>query len=102
MEPLIFGLALGAGALFVAKRGRGALQGAVGWSARKGGWLAGRVRMSLDETSALARAEFERGRRESAAAPRGTLPLSEGEGTGGLTAPVAHAAHAAHAPPAGS
>ena len=30
MEPVLLGLALGAGALYVAKRGRGAMQSAVG------------------------------------------------------------------------
>ena len=70
MEPLLLGIALGAGALLVAKRGRGAIQNAVGWTARKGGWLAGRVRTSLDETRTVARAQFERGRVESAAGAR--------------------------------
>ena len=70
MEPLLLGIALGAGALFVAKRGRGAVKSAVGWTARQSGWLAGRVRTSLDETRTVARAQFERGRVESAGGAR--------------------------------
>ena len=93
MEPLLLGIALGAGALYVAKRGRGAVQHAVGWTARKGGWLAGRVRTSLDETRATARAQFERGRIESVAAARAPLPLSETEANGHM-APTTHAGHA--------
>ena len=69
MEPVLLGLALGAGALYVAKRGRGAMQSAVGWTARKSGWLASRVRSSLDETRAVAREQYERGRKEASSKP---------------------------------
>jgi hypothetical protein len=39
---------------------------AIGWSARKSGWVAGRVRSSLSETAQEARTQYERGRQEAA------------------------------------
>jgi hypothetical protein len=80
MEVLM-GLALGVGVLVLAKRGRGAVKSAVGWTARRSGWVASRVRSSLDRTRAHARDEFERGRQEAMAAPQET----PGNGTGSST-----------------
>jgi hypothetical protein len=69
MEPVLLGLALGAGAVYLAKRGRGAMHSALGWTARKTGWVAGRVRSSLDEARTVARAQYEQGRLEASATP---------------------------------
>lgn len=81
MEPVLLGLALGAGALYVVKRGRGAMQKAVGWTARRTGWIASRVRSSLDETKAVAREQYERGRLEASANPV-IAPASSTKGDG--------------------
>jgi hypothetical protein len=62
METVILAIVLGTGAFYVAKRGRGATESVVGWTARQMGWLSSQVRMSLDETRTLARAQYERGR----------------------------------------
>jgi hypothetical protein len=66
---VVMGLALGAGALLLAKRGRPAVRKAVGWAARKTGWIAGRVRTSIDEAKTMAREEFERGRADAKSEP---------------------------------
>jgi hypothetical protein len=107
MEPVLVGLALGGGALYLVKRGRGVVHATVGWTARKTGWLASRVRLSIDETRAVAREQYERGRREAAVgvpvvvASQGVAdpapPPSDAAraALGGDTA--THAAHAAHA-----
>jgi hypothetical protein len=65
MEVVLLGLALGAGALFFAKRGRPVAKAAVGWTARKTGFIASRVQASIDRTKAVAREEYERGRAEA-------------------------------------
>jgi hypothetical protein len=66
MEVLM-GLALGAGALLFARRGRAVVRSAVGWTARRSGWVATRVQSSIERTRALAREEYERGRRDAIA-----------------------------------
>ena len=91
MEPVLLGIALGAGALYVARQGRGAMHAAVGWTARKSGWLASRVRSTIDETRAVARAQYERGRNEAIAKPLPTsavpIALSNGDATRPAPAP---------------
>jgi hypothetical protein len=64
---VFMGLALGAGALLLAKKGRPMVRAAVGWTARKSGWIASRVRASVDDAKAVARDEFARGRAEALA-----------------------------------
>jgi hypothetical protein len=66
---VVFGLAVGAGVLYFAKRGGTAVRGVVGWTARKTGWIASRVRTSVDETRAVAREQYERGRAEAKSDP---------------------------------
>jgi hypothetical protein len=73
-------MALGAGAIYFAKRGRSATHSAVGWTARKTGWIAGRVRSSLDEARAVARSQYERGRQEANTTPAISAP-SKGNGS---------------------
>jgi hypothetical protein len=80
MEPVLLGMALGAGAIYLAKRGRKVTHSAVGWTARKTGWIAGRVRSSLDEARAVARAQYERGRQEASTTPAISAP-SKGNGS---------------------
>jgi hypothetical protein len=84
---VVMGLALGAGALLLVKKGRPIVKGAVGWTARKTGWVASRVRASIDRTRQVARAEFERGRAEALA--EAERANSNGTGNGAARAPVA-------------
>jgi hypothetical protein len=67
---VVMGLALGAGALLLVKRGRPMFRAAVGWTARKSGWIASRVQESIKSTRAVAREEYERGRAEATAESR--------------------------------
>jgi hypothetical protein len=65
---VVMGLALGAGALLFVKKARPMIRRAVGWTARKSGWIASRVKASVDDAKAVARDEFARGRAEALAA----------------------------------
>jgi hypothetical protein len=65
---VVLGFVAAAGAYWIAKRGGKSVRSAVGWTARKSGWVASRVRASLHETAAVAREQYERGRVEATAA----------------------------------
>jgi hypothetical protein len=87
---VVMGLVVGAGALLLAKRGRKAMTSAIGWTARKGGWVAGRVRSSLSDTAQIAREQYQRGRMDAARAHASIPPSTNGTSTNG----VGHAADA--------
>lgn len=61
MELLFVGLAVGAGA-WLARRSGLTGRVAVGFVARKSGFVAGRVRAEIAATQAIAREQYERGR----------------------------------------
>ena len=73
MELLLVGIAIGAGTLYLAKRGNAAAQSAVGWTARKAGWAVDRARQSIDETTKVAREHYERGQNEARARHAATV-----------------------------
>jgi hypothetical protein len=79
---VVMGLVLGAGALLLAKRGRKAVASTIGWTARKSGWVAGRVRSSLHEATQIARDQYERGRLDAA---RGRAPSMANTTTNGAS-----------------
>jgi hypothetical protein len=54
-------LALGAGGVYAAKHGRGALRRAVGWTAERAGFITGRIQETLAETRRLARERYDEG-----------------------------------------
>jgi hypothetical protein len=56
------GIAIGAGAILLARNGRARAKSAIGWVARQSGWLAGRIRSDIDSAQRLARDEFVRQR----------------------------------------
>jgi hypothetical protein len=83
-------LALGAGGVYVAKRGSGAVRRAVGWTAERAGFITGRMQESLAETRRLARERYEDG----LAATRSKAD-SKAEGGPASTRPL----NGTHAPP---
>lgn len=62
MEMLTLGIAIGAGAVLLAKNGRSRAKTAIGWVARQSGWLVARVKTDVEAARRLAREEFERER----------------------------------------
>jgi hypothetical protein len=86
---VVVGFVACAGAILLAKRGGKSMRSAIGWTARKSGWVASRVRASLHETAAVAREQYERGRVEAmteAALARGNGPLPVANGAVGARA----------------
>lgn len=63
MEGITLGIAIGAGAMLLAKNGRKRAKAAIGWAARQSGWLVARVRSDVAMAKEVAREEFERERR---------------------------------------
>jgi hypothetical protein len=61
MEAVIMVLALGAGGVYAAKRGRNAIRRAVGWTAERAGFITGRVQEALAETRREARERYDEG-----------------------------------------
>jgi len=63
MEAVIMVLALGAGGLYAAARGRGrnVIRRAVGWTAERAGFITGRVQEALAETRREARERYDEG-----------------------------------------
>jgi hypothetical protein len=84
---VIMGLALGAGALLLVKKGRPMVRAAVGWTARKSGWIASRVKASVDDAKAMARDEYARGRAEALAVSEHALSNGVSKDTHADTSP---------------
>lgn len=87
MEGITLGIAIGAGAVLLAKNGRKRVKSAIGWAARQSGWIVARVKSDVATARRVAREEFER---ERAANPHPAVDVvvpSERVNANGTTSP---------------
>jgi len=85
-------LAIGAGGLYAAKRGRKALRQAVGWTAEKAGFITARMQETLAETRQVARQRYLEGR-AATQEPADLAPTSSRPAAQEQAAPVKNGTH---------